>query len=717
MLMKFFAEIRRRRVLQTILPYIGFVWLILQVVSVIVPMLNLHPLVSTFFAILLFCGFPVVLYLAWHFDFTMQGLQPVPASEQGDLKPFGWGKWTVLMSILTGSILLGYVYFDEIRTDFVKQQEGVAIEKRATSIAVIPFRDQSPDVDQTYLAEGLAEELTALLGKISGLQVAASSSTFILSEKNFPAADIGRRLSVDSVLTGSVRLTGDRLRVRTELIDSVKGTVLWSESFSRAFTDVFSIESEIARSVVNLLEDRYLEHGEVTSEARTASTDAYVIYLKGRKEYRQQTTESMKKARKLFEQAITLDPEYAEAYVALADTILMLEKGNARFGVLDTEVAIELAERELEKAFVRDTSIARAYAIQGKAFELKQDFDRALSSYDKAIALNPSLALAHMWQFAVYRQSNRPKEALAAITKAYHLDSASSSTIYNLGIALTVRREFDKAQQLFNKLLKNFPGSPYAHVGLANSFFVQGELAKSIYHWKRATEISPDNASYQTSYYSTLATLGMTEQLQALTDDPFYNSTIMIWKKDYESLFADMAFQLKAYPDDPWIAFEAGWYHLLFGDETTGIDLLLKAHQNLSEKDMFSMPMCSPAIEFAWALKQKNKITAAHDLLSRCEEQMVIAKQSGLIDSFLDHLAARLTAVKSQPVAAEQALENAINNGWREWWTEQDPLLSGLERTEKLQQLFRFIDTELASEKAKAELLLASPEGKKTKQE
>ncbi len=710
MLMKFFAEVRRRRVLQTVIPYIGVVWLVLQVVSVIVPMLNLHPLVSTFVAVLLFCGFPVVLYLAWYFDFTSEGLVRVPAANEGELKPFGWGKWTVLMSILGVSIFSGYHFFDEVRTEVAKQEEGVAIDKTSTSIAVIPFRDQSPDVDQAYLAEGLAEELTALLGKISGLQVAASSSSFILAEKNLPAADIGRRLAVDSVLTGSVRLTGDRLRVRTELIDSEKGTVLWSETFSRAFTDVFVIESEIARSVVNLLEDRYLEKGEVSSEAKTASTDAYVIYLKGREAYRKQTTESMKQARKLFEQAIGLDPEYAEAYVALADTLLLLEKGQSRFGVLDTEIAIKLADRELEKAFVRDQNIARAYAIQGKSFELKQDFERALSSYDKAVTLNPSLALAHMWRFILLRQIDRHPEALDAIEMAHELDPVAITTTYNLGIALTLRGNFNEADLLFKQLIKEQPESPVGFTGLANSYFMQGELAQSAKQWKLATEISPDNENYYYGYLDLLATIGMTELLNKLDKNAEYQATIYLRTERYNELFRVMDFQIKSNPDDPWVLFEAGWYQVLVGNKKKGIDLLLNAMPQFTEHELFSMPMCSPAIEIAWALKQVNMVEEAKRKIDRCEKQLFSTKQNGLIDSFQDYLAARLAALKNQPSAANLSLNFAIKNGWREWWTAKDPLLAGLERTEELLETFDFIEAELASEKAKAQQLLASSE-------
>lgn len=712
----FVSEVRRRNVLPTLLPYVGLVWLLLQVVSVIQPMLNMHQLVGTFVAIVLFAGFPVVAYLSWYFNFTWDGLEPIPDLESGAPSRFGKRNWLGLTAIVLLSGWLGFVYFNEVKQDLVKQEEGIRQVKSATSIAVLPFRDLSPDQDQAFITEGLTEELTSLLGKVSELNVAAASSTFALAKRDLTPVDIGRRLQVDTIVTGSLRVTGNRLKIRTELIDSGDGMTLWTETFNREFKDIFAVEEEISRSIVNLLEDRYLEAGEVTSAAKTAVTDAYVMYLKGREQYRLQTTEGMKHARKYFEQAIALDPEYVAAYVGLADTLLMLEKGKSRFGILDTDIAINLAEQQLIKAFVRDQSNARSYAIQGKLFELKQDFDAAISSFDKAISINPSLAIAYMWRFTVMRQVNRHSDALISIKKALELDPISVSNLYNMGLAFSLRGEIDEATRYFTKLSEEFPSSPLGYAGMANSAFLNGELAKSAEYWFYATEISPDNENYQFNFITTLISLQLPELVERFTENPIYYPNLLILRGKYRELFEEMDFRIKSNPDDPWLKFEAGWYHLLFESQDIGVDLLLQSYDGFTDNDMFSMPMCSPAIEIAYSLGLKGRIRESKKYLEKCHELNQEAKKSLIVDSFSDHLSFRLSILEGDKNLAVNHLQLAIDNGWREWWTDRDPILQKTEITPEIQALFDFIRLELHAEREKAKLFFMTIDSKKSNQ-
>ncbi|MDC2891129.1 tetratricopeptide repeat protein [Psychrosphaera algicola] len=186
--------------------------------------------------------------------------------------------------------------------------------------------------------------------------------------------------------------------------------------------DIFDLQSEIGRSVVNLLQDKYLESGSLRSLSATNSTDAYVVYLKGREAYRLQTTESFKEARKLFEQAIALDPEYAQAYVSLADTLALLGDGSTQYGVLANDVAATLAERNVEKALVRQPNMPRAYAVVGYIAMIRDEFEKSLGAFDKAIELNPSLAIAYMWKSRALAELQRFDESFAALIKANELD-------------------------------------------------------------------------------------------------------------------------------------------------------------------------------------------------------------------------------------------------------------------------------------------------------
>ena len=699
---KLLAEIRRRRVIQTFVPYLGFVWLILQIVSVITPALNWHPLVNTFFAIVLFAGIPVMLYLSWYFDFTTQGLEATPDLESGEVQPFGIIRWSFLLVITASSGLLGYQYYHDLKNEFSKSQEGIVKTIKADSIAVLPFHDSSPDQDQGFIAQGLAEEITSLLGRIQGLTVAASSSSAILKEKGLDPVTIARRLKVDTVLTGSVRKVGDKLTVRAELINAADGKVIWSESFARKFTDIFAVETEIARSTVNLLQDTYIESGTLTNSALTNSTDAYVVYLKGREQYRKQTTESMKEARTLFEQAIGLDPEYAQAYVALGNTIVLLSEGIERFGVLQVDIAARLAKEYIDKALTRQPELPEAYAVLGYISRLNSDPNFALNNFDKAIQLNPNLAEVFIWKYQLLSELGQLEESFEVAQIAYKLDPVSIATQYNLGFEFSRRGQIEKAKNIFEKLTNEFPNSPLGYAGLGDLNFSVGNYVQSLKYWKSAFELSPINKEYKDRYLGPLLQLGLSKQVRKLNAGPSYLATILLIEGKYLELFKEMEFQLAANPDDPWIKFEAGWYQILVGDKKVGIDYLLSAKKDLNKKDIFSMPWCSPAIEIAWALKQTDDIIESDKFSTICNKNILVERKNNIKQHELDYLTARLAALDNQPEEALKKLAVAIRNGWREWWTEKDPLFYELKDNPEFQKQIKIIEDDLILQKNEA---------------
>ncbi|WP_438865210.1 tetratricopeptide repeat protein [Neptunicella sp.] len=705
-LMRFLSELRRRNVVRTMVAYLGLVWVILQVVATVVPLLNMSPLVGSFFTIVLLAGIPVVFYIAWYFDITLHGLERITDDTDEPIKPLGPWRWAGLAVIVIGSGLLGFELFDQIKGDLAKSQQGVESVKQADSIAVMPFRDLSPDQDQAYLAEGLSEELTSLLGERAELSVSAFSSVLVLSQKEMTPIDIGRRLQVQTILSGSIRTVGDRLKLRLELIDTSDGRTLWTDNIQRKLTDIFAVESEVGRSVVNLLQDNYLGVDSNAKIAKTNSTDAYVIYLKGREQYRQQTTESMKQARQYFQQAIALDPEYAEAYVGLADSILMLSKSAYRFGVLEPEIAAQLAEKNLTKALVRDQNIARAYAIQGKVFELQQQNDQALSAYEKAISLNPNLAIAYMWRFNELQRQNRYDEALESLQIAARLDPVSIATQYNLGYEYFRKADYQKAQLQFEQLIKDFPASPMGYKGLAGVAYNQGHLADSLEYWKKTLDISPEDSNFQQQYLNVLLQLKMVDQAQSLTDDEGYQPTFLLLSGQYDELFKLMDFQLAANPDDPWIMFEAGWYQMLVGDDQRGITLLLQAYPLFSEQELYAMPYCSPAIEIAWALQQSEQTDSAQKLISQCHKQVTAALNVGGIDNIYTYLMTRIAALNNDPQLAIERLQQVVDAGWLEWWTSKDPLINVIKENPEAQVLFKQIEAKLQQQSEQASAFL-----------
>lgn len=716
---RFLSELRRREVVKSLVAYVGLSWLILQVVGLVISMLVLNPLVGPATLLFLTCGLPVALYISWHFDISLDGISRTPdLDEQKNptIQPLGWLRWTGLASVVLVSGFIGMQYLDSIKQKQQATQEGLTTVKLADSIAVLPFTDQSPDQDQSYLALGLAEEITSLLGRSDGFKVSASRSSQVLAEKGLTSVDIGRRLKVKTVLTGSVRAVGNRLRIRVELLDTENGHTLWTENFLRELKDIFEIESEIGRSIVNLLQDKYLEAGSFKTLSSTSSSDAYVMYLKGREQYRKQTTESMKKARQFFEQAVALDPEYAKGYVGLADTLILMAEGNhtveTGFGIIKPDIAATLAQQNIDRALVRQPEMAEAYAVKGLISSIQNDFDSAIQDFDKAIQLNPSLSIAYMWKFLALTYLQRFDESLVALKKSQELDPLFLTGSYNLGMTLTKFGRVKEAEVIFKQLQLDFPDSTFSHQGLADIYFGQGNLVGAIREAQKATRLSPDNQELAHNLFGPLAQLGLIQIVKQKANDPvlkdtidFYSEIILIFEEEFDALFERMDFKVAANPDDYWTSFEAAWYHAMFGEKQKSLLLFTEKLHLVDETDLYGMPYCSPAIEVAWAQRALGNETTALDLINECESLMNEQLTSSIVYSEIYYLGARIYALQGESGKAIQALSESIDNGWREWWTKHDPLLESLSEEPEFIAIIKFIDDDLARQRIEASAL------------
>ncbi len=271
---------------------------------------------------------------------------------------------------------------DNLRTDL---REATRVLDR--SVAVLPFSDMSPERDQDYLCEGIAEEIMNALGKVKGLRVASRAAAFRFKPAEAEIGQIGEKLGVSTLLDGSVRKSGDRLRVTVELIDVADGFRLWSDRYDRDIRDVFAVQDEIARRVVEALQ-LTLSSGERSAWKRgaTRDVDAYTYYLRGRKYFYRYDKRGVASARELFERAIGLDPSYARAYAGIADCCSFL------FMYVGRDPAnLERAVAAAAKAIALDPELAEAQASLGTALTLSGRHDEAERAFLAAIRLNPDL--------------------------------------------------------------------------------------------------------------------------------------------------------------------------------------------------------------------------------------------------------------------------------------------------------------------------------------
>lgn len=411
-------EIQRRKVFNTFLPYLGIVWLLLQVVSVLVPMLNLSPLVNTLTVVILFAGIPVMLYVSWYFNITSNGLEAIPDANSEEAARFGISKWLVFVSITALSGYAGVSYFYNVKVEYAKTNEGSSQQILANSIAIIPFTDSSTEKDQGFLAKGIAEELVSLLGSANKLRVMDLQSVSILVNQGLDPVSIANRLNAETVLTGSVRTTGNSIRLRAELIKTSDGKVLWADSYTRKLSQIFTLESTLARATLNSLIDDFITADDFKHASETKNVEAYQMYMRGRAAYAEQTVSALKDARRFFEQAIAIAPDFSKAYVALADTVLLSSDKRKNFNILPPNIAKQLAENYLAKALVKTQALPQAFAVQGRVFQLGEQLDQALAAYNKALSINPSLASAHEQKYHVLKALGRQEEALEALKEA-----------------------------------------------------------------------------------------------------------------------------------------------------------------------------------------------------------------------------------------------------------------------------------------------------------
>ena len=361
----------------------------------------------------------------------------------------------------------------------------------ATSIAVLPFVNMSSDGANEYFSDGMTEEIITALSKVEGLQVAARTSAFAFKGKSESVSEIGRQLRVGTVLEGSVRRAGDRLRITAQLINVKDGYHLWAEAYDRDLRDVFAVQGEIARAIAGAL--RVKLSGEPTALVvrPTADLTAYDLYLKGRHGLNQRTGASLLQAVNYFEQAIARDPRFAQAYAGLADAYVLLPG----YSVRKSSEAWPKGRAAAERALALDSTLAEAHTTlaYGK-FLFDSDWRAAEQGFRRAIALNPDYATAHHWYGDFLAGRGNLEGYLQEIRRAQALDPLSPQIGTEVGRALYALRRNDEAVAQLNQVLRLNPKYAGAHVTLGRVYVQQGRMAEAIGEFQMAVELRGGNA-------------------------------------------------------------------------------------------------------------------------------------------------------------------------------------------------------------------------------
>jgi TolB-like protein/Tfp pilus assembly protein PilF len=494
------ADIRKRKLWQWALAYLAGAWVLLQVADLVGGRFGWPEIWLRWLIVVLVVGFFATLVLAWYHG--ERAARRVSLIEVCIL--------TALLLIAGAAIyLVGQRASGPAPEPVAARTAPPAATETAVaeqgSLAVLPFRNMSSDPEQEYFSDGLTEELLNALAQVPELRVASRTSAFSFKDKAATADAIGRTLRVAHLVQGSVRKAGERLRITVQLVDARNGFQQWSHAYDRDLRDVFALQDEISRAIVAELRIRIADKPLVTE--RTASAEAYALYLRGTQAMRQGGAPRvyLGESERLFNAALQKDPGYAAALSALAEVY----RTQAYNGLAPRDERYARARRFAQRALAIDPNDAAAHGTLGMIADwYDRQYETAESHYRRAIALNPSLSRLHSYYGWLLLRLGRAREGIAEGKRAVDVDPLSIAALTNLASLHALTHEFDSAVELYRASLEIDPNDVITLSNLAATYLEQGREAEALATAERASALDPELDFVQTTLASIYARTG-----------------------------------------------------------------------------------------------------------------------------------------------------------------------------------------------------------------
>jgi adenylate cyclase len=492
----FFAELKRRNVYKVAIAYAVVAWLLIQAASIFFPAFDAPSWVMKIFIIVIVFGFPVALIFSWAFEITPEGIKLESEIEPNKSIARRAGRKIVAVTIALAVVAAGLFVYQLVRwkSTVAPRQSEAATAAPNKSIAVLPFVNMSADKADDYLGDGMSEELINVLSKVPGLRVPGRTSCFAFKGRNEEGIfrEVGEQLHVGTVLEGSIRKAGDKLRVTAQLVNVADGYHLWSEDYDGDLKDILAFQSNVAKRVVEALQVKLgVEAARALAKKPTEDPEAHRLYLLGRYEFGKYSEAGWTSSIRYYEQALKLDPNYALAYCGLADTYAYM--GGV---VMPSKEAVAKEKEFAQKALELDPELPEAHLSLACALGGAFDWRNAQIEFDRAIELNPNLA----WAYEIYAWFlgglGRLDEAIAKDKKAIELDPLNSFFQSALAYYLYHARRYDDAIVQIKKTLELDPASTLGRHLLGCCLLWKGDTAGAIAEFQRS-KIMVTGAWYQ----------------------------------------------------------------------------------------------------------------------------------------------------------------------------------------------------------------------------
>lgn len=726
----FLAQLRHRQVFKVATIYAVSAWPLIQVADLAVPALGLPDSVMTLLLQIFLVGFPISLMFAWLFNFTSKGIVRVKSGGAQENTPRVNIKTTVSVA---GTLTLALVVTlacqlwlegqtPQNTATLANEQQPIAqtllSNGKKESIAILPFVPFSNDVEDEFFADGMVEELLNLLAKIPDLQVAARTSSFAYKGvSNKTIVEIGRELGVDTILEGSIRKndTTNKIRVTAQLIKVSTGEHLWSETYDREYRDIFQIQDDIARAVVDKMKVTLL--GEATpfeAIAETNNVDAMVAFGKGQQELAHRTAPSISKALQHFQDAVKFDADYARAHVGIADANILL----ALYGNLSKQQANVAAKQALNTAFQLNPQLAAAHATQGLLLS-ESDAEKAKQSFKQAIAINPNYAMTYMWYGSLLQSSGDISGAHKLFEQAYVLDPKSPVAAYNVAWCYYQVGAEKKAMDVFSQIIGNDPYFPGAYNLVGDILSTRGRLDESIGMYKRALEVDPINKKAIKGLLIANMDMGKVEQTQQWFDyankleSQFSVADITFMKARFYASQGQVIKAINSLKEvkftgdktqmNDYVEGEIAFYQGNYAQAISSFERL-RSSNSINDDYFYYLSEGQSAVHLAYAYLQVAEPVQAKNIIDGFARFLEKGKTKASNDPSYYYNMALINALQNNKTETYQYFQGAIDAGWtKAWQAEIEPVLAQMNDDQQFNQMMGGIRARLANMRARAE--------------
>jgi TolB-like protein/Tfp pilus assembly protein PilF len=720
--MSLIAELRRRNVFRVGVAYAIVAWLLVEVASVVLPTFEAPEWVMKVFTFLLILGFPLALIFAWAFELTPEGIRREESVDRAESIRQQTGRKLDFAIIGLLAVALIFVVVDNYVLEAEPEQAEVTAESvvREKSIAALPFDNISPDPEDAYFADGIHDEVLAQLSKIRDLKVISRTSVMGYREGNRPSLpEIAAELGVANILEGSVRLAGNRVRITTQLIEAESDAHLWTETYDRELTaaNIFSIQSDVAKTVADALQAA-LSPGEqeLLDTIPTENMAALEAYFRGKQRMAKRSVAALAEAIDDFNRAIELDPNFALAYVGLADSHLL----QMIYSGLPRDETTEKAQAAIDKALALDDRLAEVYASLGRIEHYRSNYEAGEAAFQRALELNPNYATAYHWYGSLLGASlGRREESLEMLVKAAELDPRSPINLLGVGAGYARVGRFDESLAWLHKTIEIDPdfASGYQWIGF-HYWLAEGQLGEAVRWLRKNVSVdpgSPRSGAFLGMLFLDLGDLDRAEYWSErsieLAPEGFVPNLAMellhLYRGDLSAAleYGRRAFETGHYWASQFRSFEPVRIHEMRAERYLEARAAFeKIAPELMNEDLPKVGSGNyrAAIDLALILSETGEPERADWLLDSSLQYIQRIPRFGGEGYHIADV--EIYALQSENQKALSALRQAINEGWRGiWWyhLKYDPTLKSLHDEPEYQAMVAEIEADMAAQLAR----------------